>query len=114
MEAGTNTFGDRTFTSDSDPSSSNTTASTAHLVTQLNTAGVQWHSYQEGITSGTCPISSTGHYVAKHNPFVFFKDIVGATPSSTTRPARRTTRRTRTARWSSRSSSSSACRCCRR
>ncbi len=84
MEAGTNAFSDRTFTNDSDPSASNTTASTAHLVTQLTTAGVQWHSYQEGITSGTCPISSTGHYVAKHNPFVFFKDVVGATPSSTT------------------------------
>ena len=28
-------------------------------------------SYQEGITSNTCPISSDGHYAAKHNPPVF-------------------------------------------
>jgi hypothetical protein len=82
MEAGTNAFSDKTFTSDSDSSSGNSTASTEHLVTQLTAAGVPWMSYQEGITAGTCPISSTGHYVAKHNPFVFFQDVAGNPPSS--------------------------------
>jgi hypothetical protein len=84
MEAGTNAFADRTFTNDNDPSATNTTASTAHLVTQLVTAGVPWMAYQEGITSGTCPIASSGHYAAKHDPFVFFKDVVGSPPSTTT------------------------------
>ena len=84
MEAGTNAFNDRTFTDDSDPSTTNSTTSASHLVTQLTAAGVSWMSYQEGITSNTCPIKSTGHYVAKHNPFVFFKDVVGSPPGATT------------------------------
>jgi len=83
MEAGTNAFADKTFTGDSDASSSNSTASTEHLTTQLKTAGVPWWSYQEGITTNTCPISSTGHYAAKHNPMVFFRDVVGSPPSKT-------------------------------
>jgi hypothetical protein len=84
MEAGTNVFSDRTFTSDADPSATNSTASTEHLVAKLAAAGIPWMSYQEGITSNTCPIASTGHYVAKHDPFVFFKDVAGSPPSSTT------------------------------
>ena len=83
MEAGTNQFTDKTFTSDSDASNSNSTASTEHLVTKLTAAGIPWMSYQEGITSNTCPINSTGHYAAKHNPFVFFRDVVGSPPSET-------------------------------
>ncbi len=82
MEAGTNEFTDHTFTNDNDPSATNSTASTEHLVTKLMAASVPWVSYQEGITTGTCPIASTGHYVAKHNPFVFFQDIVGSPPSA--------------------------------
>ena len=44
MEAGTNSFSDHTFTSDSDPSSTNSTGSTAHLVTQIknSTNNVTW------------------------------------------------------------------------
>src|SRR3954452_17904826 len=38
MEAGTNAFSDHTFTSDSDPSSTNSTSSTAHLVTQIKSS----------------------------------------------------------------------------
>jgi len=84
MEAGTNTFSDKTFTTDSDASASNSTNSTNHLVTKLKAAGVSWMSYQEGMTAGTCPISSIGNtfYAAKHDPFVFFQDVSGATPSS--------------------------------
>ena len=87
MEAGTNAFSDHTFTGDADPSSSNSTSSTAHLVTQIKNAtnGVTWRTYQEGqnSTTGSCPIASSGFYHAKHNPFVFFQDVSGNPPSKT-------------------------------
>ncbi len=83
MEAGTNAFGDRTFTGDGDATGTNSTASPDHLVTQLTAAGVPWMAYQEGIADNTCPISSTGQYAAKHDPFVFFQDVVGSPPSNT-------------------------------
>src|SRR6185437_12757559 len=86
MEAGTNAFSDTTFTSDADPDASNSSASTAHLATQMMAANpaVTWLSFQEGLNSstGACPISSSGFYAAKHDPFVFFQDIVGRTPSA--------------------------------
>ncbi|HSU41528.1 MAG TPA: alkaline phosphatase family protein, partial [Polyangiaceae bacterium] len=70
----------------SDPSSTNSTSSTSHLVTQIKNAtnGVTWRSYQEGLNSstGSCPIHSSGFYGAKHDPFVFFKDVAGSPPSS--------------------------------
>ncbi len=87
MEAGTNSFSDHTFTTDNDPSSSNSTSSTAHLVTQMknSTNNVTWITYQEGqnSTTGACPIASSGFYAAKHDPFVFFKDVSGNPPSKT-------------------------------
>jgi hypothetical protein len=87
MEAGTNQFSDRTFTDDSDPSASNSTKSTAHLVTQMAAASpaISWMSYPEGLGSGTgaCPVHSSGFYAAKHDPFVFFQDTAGSTPSAT-------------------------------
>lgn len=87
MEAGTNAFSDHTFTGDADASSSNSTSNTSHLVTQIKNAtnGVTWRTYQEGLnsTTGGCPIQSSGFYAAKHNPFVFFKDVSGSPPSKT-------------------------------
>jgi hypothetical protein len=87
MEAGTNAFPDHTFKGDGDASANNSTAATAHLVTQIRNAtnGVSWMAYQEGITNstGTCPITSSGHYAAKHDPFVFFRDVSGSPPSKT-------------------------------
>ena len=87
IEAGTNAFSDHTFTTDSDPSKSNSTSSTSHLATQIKNAtnGVTWRTYQEGLDSatGTCPIHSSGFFAAKHDPFVFFKDVVGSPPSAT-------------------------------
>src|SRR5262249_309184 len=76
LEAGTNAFADHTFTGDGDPTSTNSTASTAHLTNLLNAAGVSWMTYQEDInsTTGSCPIKSSGKYAAKHDPFVFFRD----------------------------------------
>jgi phosphatidylinositol-3-phosphatase len=84
MEAATNTFSDATFTTDDDPSPTNSTASTAHLSTQLDQAGVSWHSYQQGLATGTtgaCPIYSSGFYAAKHNPYVFFQNVTGNPPA---------------------------------
>ncbi len=87
MEAGTNAFSDHTFTTDNDPSSSNSTSSTAHLTTQIKnaTSGVTWMTYQEGLnsTTGSCPIAASGFYAPKHDPFVFFKDVSGNPPSKT-------------------------------
>lgn len=85
MEAGTNAFSDHTFTTDNNPSSSNSTASTAHLSTQITAAGSTWLSYQEGLnsTTGACPVASSGEYAPKHDPFIFFKDVSGSTPSKT-------------------------------
>lgn len=87
MEAGTNHFSDATFTTDADPSASNSTASTAHLATQMDTASppVSWLSYQEGLnaSTGACPVHSSGFYVAKHDPYVFFQDVAGNPPSAT-------------------------------
>jgi hypothetical protein len=87
MEAGTNRFSDHTFTTDADPSKANSTKSTAHLVTQIANAGtgVTWMAYQEGLdgATGACPIVSSGFYAAKHDPFVFFRDVSGSPPSKT-------------------------------
>jgi len=86
MEAGTNVFSDYTFTSDDDPSASNSTASTDHLSTQIDAkGGLSWLAYQEGIDSntGACPIHTSGFYAPKHDPFVFFQDVSGSPPSDT-------------------------------
>lgn len=84
MEAGTNQFSDATFLTDFDPSALNSTATTAHLSTQLEAANLTWASYQEGMTPGTCPIATiTGtFYAPKHDPFVFFRDVAGNPPST--------------------------------
>jgi hypothetical protein len=78
MEGGSN-FGK---TDDSDPAT-NLVKGAKHLAILLDAAGVSWTSYQESISAGTCPVTSGGRYAAKHNPFVFFDDIVGVPPSAT-------------------------------
>lgn len=82
LEAGTNSFSDHTFTNDNNASGSNSTSSTSHLATLLKNKGLTWRAYQENMPAGTCPISSSGQYAAKHNPFVFFQDVSGSPPSS--------------------------------
>ncbi|MGH7439346.1 MAG: alkaline phosphatase family protein [Polyangiaceae bacterium] len=77
LEAGNNNCGDHTFTTDNDPSNSNSTTTTDHLVNYLGRVGKTWKSYQENLTA-SCGITSSGNYAAKHNPFVFFKDVVGS------------------------------------
>lgn len=70
LEAGDNLG----ITNDNDPSS-NHQSTTQHFVTQLETAGVTWKAYQEDITAGSCPLTSSGLYAAKHCPMVFFDDV---------------------------------------
>lgn len=77
LEAGTN-FG---VTNDSNPSA-NHQATTSHLVTQLETAGISWRSYQQGITGTVCPLTPTGHYSPKHNPMIFFDDVTDTNRAS--------------------------------
>ena len=72
IEGGSN-FGIRT---DNDPTNTaNQIWGQDHLVKQLGTKGVSWKTYQENITGTTCPLSSSGKYAAKHNPFIFFDDV---------------------------------------
>jgi hypothetical protein len=74
LEAGTNLG----ITTD-DPPATNHQATTAHLVTQLNAAGISWKSYQEGIDGTSCPLAddTTTNYAVRHNPMVFFDDVTG-------------------------------------
>lgn len=71
LESGTN-WG---VTSDSNDPSAHHFATTNHLVIQLQNAGISWKSYQESITAGNCPTTSSGVYAAFHNPFIYFDDI---------------------------------------
>lgn len=86
MEAGTNAFSDVTFLTDAIPSATNSTSNTAHLSTQLDTAAKSWIAYQEGMdtVTGACPInaSTSGYYMPKHDPFVFFQDVSGNPPAA--------------------------------
>jgi phospholipase C len=84
MEAGKSSFPDHAFQTDGDPSASNSTGSGDHLIAQMKSAGVSWRTYQEGqsASTGDCPIHSSGFYGAKHNPFVFFRDVSGSPPSA--------------------------------
>jgi hypothetical protein len=68
---------------DADPSASHLVKGATHLTKLLDGAGVSWRSYQEDIAAGTCPVKSGGGFVAKHDPFVFFDDVVGNPPSAT-------------------------------
>jgi hypothetical protein len=86
MEAGTTKFADQTFTTDNNTvTASDSTASTMHLATQLNAAGVTWTAYEESMPAAdTCPINTSGNFAARHDPFVWFQDISGNPPANNT------------------------------
>ena len=87
MEAGTNQFNDVTFTTDAVPSGTHSTSSTEHLVTQLDAAHISWMSYQQGMLANTCPVATNSTdvaYAPKHDPMVFFQDVSGNPPKSST------------------------------
>ncbi len=50
-------------------------ATTSHLVDQLEKVGKTWTAYQESMGQ-PCKTVSSGRYAVKHNPFVFFDDLV--------------------------------------
>jgi hypothetical protein len=71
LEAGDNVG----ITTDDDPDK-NHKATTEHLSTQLEAAGVTWKAYAEDIPDGTkCPLTSKGLYGTKHTPQLFFDDV---------------------------------------
>ena len=70
LEAGTN-FG---ILDDNAPSV-NSQTTTQHLVTLLNNANISWKAYEEDISGSTCPLTNTGEYAVKHDPFVYFDDV---------------------------------------
>jgi phosphatidylinositol-3-phosphatase len=72
LEAGTN-FG----ISNDEPPNVNHQATTAHLVSLLRKRGISWKSYQEGISTTSCPLISMNLYAPKHDPFVYFNDVTG-------------------------------------
>jgi len=84
MEAGTNTFADHMFVNDDPPSATNSTASPDHLVSEIRAAGGgrDWMTYQEGLDGAGCPIAGRGTFVPRHDPFLFFRDLVGEPPSA--------------------------------
>src|SRR5262245_207823 len=61
---------------DKDPGPTNHIATSSHLPDQLETAGLSWKTYQEGMGQ-PCGLASHGTYAAKHNPFIYFEDING-------------------------------------
>ena len=71
LEAGTNF----NVTADGDPGPTNVQSTTSHLVTQLTTAGVSWKAYVEDIPGGNCPLTSSGLFVPRHTPMLFFDDV---------------------------------------
>jgi hypothetical protein len=79
LEGGSN-FG---LTTDADSSATNLVKGKPHLVQLLSAAGISWKSYQDGISGTTCPIKSANRYAAKHDPMIFFDDVVGNPPSAT-------------------------------
>jgi phospholipase C len=70
LEAGTNF----NVTADADPGPTNTQSTTSHLATQLTTAGIPWKAYAEATTGTTCPLVSTGLFVPRHVPMLYFDD----------------------------------------
>jgi hypothetical protein len=70
LEAGTD-FGIQ----DDDLPSANHQSTPDHLASLLETAGISWKTYQEGISGSDCPLTPIGKYAPKHNPFVYFDDV---------------------------------------
>lgn len=70
LEAGTN-FG----ILDDNPPSSDSQNTSAHLVTLLQTSGISWKAYEENTSGTACPLTDSGLYAVRHDPFVYFDDI---------------------------------------
>ena len=62
---------------DDGPPSINHQSTTDVLTSQLDLAHVSWKAYEEDIAGTTCPLTATGNYAPKHDPFVFFDANTG-------------------------------------
>ena len=71
LEAGTN-FG---IYNDSPPPF-NLLSTTNHLVNLMEEAGITWRAYAEGVTGTNCPTSDAYPYAVRHNPFMYFTDVI--------------------------------------
>jgi hypothetical protein len=47
------------------------------LVDQLDSAGIGWRAYMEGMPSPCFTGAASGRYAKKHDPFLYFEDLVG-------------------------------------
>jgi len=72
---------------DNDAPESHHIAATAHLADQIERAGLTWKSYQQSMGE-PCTIESNYPYEPKHNPFIYFDDIVGWDGQQLTRQPR--------------------------
>jgi len=70
LEAGTN-FG---ILNDNSPNT-DSQSTTQHLVTLLKNAKISWKAYEEGISGTQCPLTNSGKYAVRHDPFVYFNDV---------------------------------------
>ncbi len=70
LEAGTN-FG----ILDDNPPSLDHQSTTSHLITLLNNARIPWKAYEENISGTACPLTDSGLYAVRHDPFVYFDDV---------------------------------------
>ena len=59
---------------DNDPSPSPNGISGTHLTTLLDAANISWKAYEENDPGG-CPMSDSGEYAPRHDPFVYFNDV---------------------------------------
>ncbi len=54
-------------------------AKVVNIVDQLETAGVSWRAYLEGLPPGHCfGGAGAGGYAKKHNPFAYYPDVVSS------------------------------------
>jgi hypothetical protein len=70
LEAGTN-FGIQ----NDNPPSANHQSTTQHLVTLLENSAISWRAYEENISGTECPLTDSGLYAVRHDPFVYFDDV---------------------------------------
>jgi hypothetical protein len=70
LEAGTN-FG----ILDDGPPSQHPLSTKKHLVTLLKNANVPWKAYLENTTGKVCPLTDSGEYAVRHEPFAYFDDV---------------------------------------
>lgn len=58
------------------------TYSVDNLANQFNVGGIPWTAYMESMPSACYTGASAGEYAAKHNPFVHYTDVLGASCTS--------------------------------